>query len=325
MLETTLLYPVFLPHQKFPFKLHEILSILHNHLITILVRVSFQSKRGCDVWRLLIYPLGIILRSPPPPPPPPPPLPPPPSCWITLEKFFVFGIVAQLGRQAEHGLGNGALGPWHDCQHVLDSGENTSGIYLLRPQGTNRLLQAWCEQSRAQGGWTVIQKRQDGSVNFFRTWEQYKLGFGNLDGEYWLGLEHLYWITKQAQYKLRVMLEDWQGRQVFAEYDSFSLEPESDWYRLCLGQYSGNAGDSLSWHNNKAFTTLDRDKDSYTGNCAHYQKGGWWYHMCAHSNLNGVWYRGGHYRSRYQDGVYWAEFHGGSYSLKRVSMMIKPT
>ncbi|XP_074512469.1 angiopoietin-related protein 6 [Sebastes fasciatus] len=216
-------------------------------------------------------------------------------------------------------------GPWRDCQHVLESGETTSGIYLLRPQSANRLLQAWCEQSQAQGGWTVIQRRQDGSVNFFRTWEQYKQGFGNLDGEYWLGLEHLYWLTKQAQYKLRVALEDWQGRQVFAEYDSFHLEPESDWYRLRLGQYHGNAGDSLSWHNNKAFTTLDRDKDSYTGNCAHYQKGGWWYHMCAHSNLNGVWYRGGHYRSRYQDGVYWAEFHGGSYSLKRVSMMIKPT
>ncbi|XP_069571665.1 angiopoietin-related protein 6 [Brachyistius frenatus] len=216
-------------------------------------------------------------------------------------------------------------GPWRDCQHVLESGETTSGIYLLRPQSANRLLQAWCEQSRAQGGWTVIQRRQDGSVNFFRTWEQYKQGFGNLDGEYWLGLEHLYWLTKQGQYKLRVALEDWQGRQVFAEYDSFNLEPETDGYRLRLGQYHGNAGDSLSWHNNKAFTTLDRDKDSYMGNCAHYQKGGWWYHMCAHSNLNGVWYRGGHYRSRYQDGVYWAEFHGGSYSLKLVSMMIKPT
>ncbi|KAF7666022.1 hypothetical protein LDENG_00122320 [Lucifuga dentata] len=216
-------------------------------------------------------------------------------------------------------------GPWRDCQHVLESGETTSGIYLLRPQSANRLLQAWCEQSHAEGGWTVIQRRQDGSVNFFRTWEQYKQGFGNLDGEYWLGLEHLYWLTKQVHYKLRVTLEDWQGRQVFAEYDSFHLEPESDWYRLRLGQYQGNAGDSLSWHNNKAFTTLDRDKDSYSGNCAHFQKGGWWYHMCAHSNLNGVWYRGGHYRSRYQDGVYWAEFHGGSYSLKKVSMMIKPT
>uniref|UniRef100_A0A3Q4GUS0 Angiopoietin-related protein 2-like n=1 Tax=Neolamprologus brichardi TaxID=32507 RepID=A0A3Q4GUS0_NEOBR len=215
-------------------------------------------------------------------------------------------------------------GPWRDCQHVFESGETTSGIYLLQPQSSNRLLQAWCEQSQAQGGWTVIQRRQDGSINFFRDWEQYKQGFGNLDGEYWLGLENLYWLSKQAQYKLRVALEDWRGRQVFAEYDSFYVEPESDWYRLRLGLYHGNAGDSLSWHSNKAFTTLDRDKDSYGGNCAHYQKGGWWYHMCAHSNLNGVWYRGGHYRSRYQDGVYWAEFHGGSYSLKRVSMMIKP-
>uniref|UniRef100_A0A3B3X455 Fibrinogen C-terminal domain-containing protein n=1 Tax=Poecilia mexicana TaxID=48701 RepID=A0A3B3X455_9TELE len=216
-------------------------------------------------------------------------------------------------------------GPWRDCQHVLDSGETTSGIYLIHLQSANRLFQAWCEQSQAQGGWTVIQRRQDGSVNFFRTWEQYKQGFGNLNGEYWLGLEHLYWLTQQAKYKLRVVLEDWQARQVSAEYDSFHLEPENDWYRLRLGQYHGNAGDSLSWHNNKAFTTLDRDKDSYPGNCAHYQKGGWWYHMCAHSNLNGMWYRGGHYRSRYQDGVYWAEFHGGSYSLKKVSMMIKPT
>ncbi|KAJ0001268.1 hypothetical protein NQD34_006288 [Periophthalmus magnuspinnatus] len=240
------------------------------------------------------------------------PLPTTAADALTEPPFISFPVTKTPGR------------PWRDCQHVLDSGEVTSGIYLLRPQGTNRLLQAWCEQSRSQGGWTVIQRRQDGSVNFFRTWEQYKQGFGNLDGEYWLGLEHLYWLTKQSQYKLRVSLEDWQGRQVFAEYNSFHLEPETDWYRLRLGHYHGTAGDSLSWHNNKAFTTLDRDKDSYSGNCAHFQKGGWWYHMCAHSNLNGVWYRGGHYRSRYQDGVYWAEFHGGSYSLKRVSMMVKP-
>lgn len=68
------------------------------------------------------------------------------------------------------------VGPWQDCQHVLDSGESTSAIYLLRPNNSNRLFQAWCDQSRAQGGWTVIQRRLDGSVNFFRNWDQYKVG-----------------------------------------------------------------------------------------------------------------------------------------------------
>lgn len=93
-------------------------------------------------------------------------------------------------------------------------------------------------------------------------------GFGNLDGEYWLGLENIYWLTSQASYKLRVHMEDWQGRHAFAEYDSFYIEPESDWYRLRLGSYQGTAGDSLSWHSNKAFTTLDRDKDAYSGSQA---------------------------------------------------------
>ncbi|XP_072925494.1 angiopoietin-related protein 6 isoform X1 [Hemitrygon akajei] len=214
-------------------------------------------------------------------------------------------------------------GPWKDCQQVMEEGHRSNGIYLIKPQNTNRLMQVWCEQQREAGGWTVIQRRQDGSVNFFRTWENYKQGFGNIDGEYWLGLENIYWLTNQDDYKLLILMEDWQGRTVFAEYDNFYLESERDFYRLRLGQYRGNAGDSLSWHNNKQFTTLDRDRDQYSGNCAHYQKGGWWYHTCAHSNLNGVWYKGGHYRSKYQDGVYWAEFRGGAYSLKRVVMMIR--
>ncbi|XP_005991837.1 angiopoietin-related protein 2 [Latimeria chalumnae] len=215
-------------------------------------------------------------------------------------------------------------GPWRDCLHALQEGKTVNEIYLIKPQNVNKMMQVWCEQHYKNGGWTVIQRRQDGSVNFFRNWEHYKQGFGNIDGEYWLGLENIYWLTNQADYQLLIQMEDWYGRQVFAEYDSFRIEPESDYYRLHIGHYQGNAGDSLSWHDNKQFTTLDRDRDAHGGNCAHYQKGGWWYHMCAHSNLNGVWYRGGHYRSHYQDGVYWAEFRGGSYSLKRVTMMIRP-
>uniref|UniRef100_A0A667Y9N3 Angiopoietin-like 2a n=1 Tax=Myripristis murdjan TaxID=586833 RepID=A0A667Y9N3_9TELE len=220
---------------------------------------------------------------------------------------------------------NKPSGPFKDCLQALEDGHTTSGIVLVKPENTNRLMQVWCEQRHDPGGWTVIQRRQDGSVNFFRNWETYKQGFGNIDGEYWLGLENIYWLTNQGTYKLLVTLEDWSGRKTFAEYASFRIGSEADSYKLRVGRYHGNAGDSLTWHNGKRFTTLDRDHDAYTGNCAHYQKGGWWYNACAHSNLNGVWYRGGHYRSRYQDGVYWAEFRGGAYSLKKVTMMIRPS
>ncbi|XP_051963839.1 angiopoietin-related protein 2-like [Xyrauchen texanus] len=219
---------------------------------------------------------------------------------------------------------NKPSGPWKDCLQALEDGHTNSGMHLVKPEYTNKLMQVWCDQRQDPGGWTVIQRRIDGSVNFFRNWETYKQGFGNIDGEYWLGLENMYWLTNQGTYKLLVTLEDWSGRKTFAEYASFRLEPETDFYRLRVGHYHGNAGDSLTWHNGKQFTTLDRDHDVYTGNCAHYQKGGWWYNACAHSNLNGVWYRGGNYRSRYQDGVYWAEFRGGAYSLKKVVMMIRP-
>lgn len=33
----------------------------------------------------------------------------------------------------------------------------------------------------------VFQRREDGSVNFFRGWEAYRDGFGKLTGEHWLG------------------------------------------------------------------------------------------------------------------------------------------
>lgn len=90
-------------------------------------------------------------------------------------------------------------------------------------------------------------------------------GFGNIDGEYWLGLEGIYNLGRQGDYKLLVELEDWMDKKVYAQYSSFHLEPESEGYRLRLGTYQGNAGDSLSSHNGKQFTTLDRDKDAFAG------------------------------------------------------------
>ncbi|KAL2089337.1 hypothetical protein ACEWY4_014025 [Coilia grayii] len=215
-------------------------------------------------------------------------------------------------------------GPFRDCFQVRQAGNKASGMYLLKTDGSDRLIQVWCEHGLDNGGWTVFQRRKDGSVNFFRNWENYKKGFGNIDSEYWLGLENIYNLTKQGDYRLLVELEDWVGKKVYAEYSSFRLESESEGFRIRLGTYQGNAGDSLSNHNGKPFTTLDRDRDTFSGNCAHFHKGGWWYNACGQTNLNGVWYSGGVYRSKFQDGIFWADYGGGFYSLKSVRMMIRP-
>ncbi|KAG7480505.1 hypothetical protein MATL_G00056790 [Megalops atlanticus] len=309
------------------------LAALASNQSILIAQLEEHCRRG---------PVLPVLPARPPPQPPPPPFPPiskpyqPPTYTritnqITNEiqsdqnlKVLPPTLPTMPSGTHSPSTTNKPSGPFKDCLHVLEEGHGNSGMYLVKPENANRLMQVWCDQRHDPGGWTVIQRRQDGSVNFFRNWETYKQGFGNIDGEYWLGLENIYWLTNQGNYKLLVTLEDWSGRKVFAEYASFRIESEAEFYKLRVGRYHGNAGDSLTWHNGKQFTTLDRDHDVYTGNCAHYQKGGWWYNACAHSNLNGVWYRGGHYRSRYQDGVYWAEFRGGAYSLKKVVMMIRP-
>ncbi|XP_056599808.1 angiopoietin-related protein 1b [Triplophysa dalaica] len=215
-------------------------------------------------------------------------------------------------------------GPFRDCLQAMLAGHATSGIYLLKPDGSETPVQAWCEHDVDRGGWTVIQRRKDGSVNFFRNWDSYKKGFGNVEGEHWLGLESIYNLGRQEDYKLLLELEDWMNKKVYAAYSSFHLEPESQSYRLRLGTYQGNAGDSLASHNGKQFTTLDHDRDAFSGNCAHFHKGGWWYNACGQSNLNGVWYSGGVYRSKFQDGIFWADYGGGFYSMKSVRMMIRP-
>lgn len=90
-------------------------------------------------------------------------------------------------------------------------------------------------------------------------------GFGNVEGEHWLGLESIYNLGRQEDYRLLVELEDWMNKKVYAAYSSFHLEPESQSYRLRLGTYQGNAGDSLTSHNGKQFTTLDHDRDAFSG------------------------------------------------------------
>ena len=171
------------------------------------------------------------------------------------------------------------------------------------------------------GGWTVFQRRQDGSIDFYRGWNDYKAGFGQLTAEFWLGNDKIHRLTASRTSSLRVELEDWSGVKAYAKYGKFNIGDEQAQYRLEVGWYSGTAGDSLTRpYDNMAFTTKDRDNDRYSNNCAVRWTGAWWYSYCLNSNLNGQYLGDKH---DYQ-GATWHSFRT-SLSLKFTEMKLRPS
>ena len=120
----------------------------------------------------------------------------------------------------------------------------STGIYYINPDGGSP-IQVLCDMTTNGGGWTVFQRRLDGSVDFFQGWESYKNGFGNLSGEFWLGNDNLHRLTASADVMLRVDLEDFDGNITYAEYTTFQVADEADKYRITFGGYNGTAGDSM--------------------------------------------------------------------------------
>ncbi|PFX13812.1 fibrinogen-like protein A [Stylophora pistillata] len=210
-----------------------------------------------------------------------------------------------------------------DCFDLLKSGHSQSGVYSVDPDGQGR-FDVYCDMCTDGGGWTVFQRRQDGSVDFYRGWGDYKAGFGQLTGEFWLGNDKIHRLTACRCSTLRVELEDWSSTKVYAKYGKFDIGDEQTQYRLRVGSYSGTAGDSLSWHNDMAFTTKDRDNDKvirsgYFTNCAVRHTGAWWYNACYQSNLNGK-YLGNHKNDR---AVTWRHFNGKYLSMKSTEMKLR--
>ena len=93
----------------------------------------------------------------------------------------------------------------------------------------------------------MFQRRLNGSVDFYLDWAAYKNGFGNLNGEFWLGNDNLHRLTAAGNVTLRVDLEDFDGNITYAEYTTFKVADEGDKYRLLIGGYNGTAGDSMAY------------------------------------------------------------------------------
>ncbi|XP_045904188.1 fibrinogen gamma chain-like isoform X2 [Micropterus dolomieu] len=238
-----------------------------------------------------------------------------------------------------------------DCQDVANKGATTSGLYYVKPAKATEQFLVYCEIDSFGRGFTVIQRRRDGSVDFRKDWIQYKQGFGYLSSddttEFWLGLEkmHLLTATSSMPNVLRIELVDWEGNKKYADYNMFRVGPEIDMYRLTYGFYfGGDAGDAFDGydfgddpsdkfytsHNGMQFSTHDKDNDKYDGNCAAQDGSGWWMNRCHAAHLNGKYYQGGRYTEKdagefgYDNGIIWVTWHDRWYSLKETTMKFIP-
>ncbi|XP_028832843.1 tenascin-R isoform X3 [Denticeps clupeoides] len=208
--------------------------------------------------------------------------------------------------------------PQNCAQHLLN-GESLSGVYTIYiNRDLSQGVQVYCDMTTDGGGWLVFQRRQNGLTDFSRKWSDYRTGFGNLEDEFWLGLDNIQKIGAQGRYELRIDMKDGQ-ESVYANYDKFSIGDARSLYKLRIGEYNGTAGDSLSYHQGRPFSTKDRDNDIAVTNCALSYKGAWWYKNCHRANLNGKYGE-----SRHSQGINWYHWKGHEFSIPFVEMKMRP-
>eukprot|EP00105_Crassostrea_gigas_P042108 XP_019926256.1 PREDICTED: microfibril-associated glycoprotein 4 [Crassostrea gigas] len=203
----------------------------------------------------------------------------------------------------------------------------TSGLYRIKLPFLGHVT-AFCDMDTDGGGWTVFQKRQDGSEDFYRTWMEYKNGFGNLRSEFWLGNEKLHHLLGQGTYEMRMDMEDFDNQTRYVKYTSFNVGDESSKYTVTISGFSGNVGDcftnALTIHkvmNNMKFSTRDQDNDRDTGECAAITKSGWWHRSCNCANPNGLYLAGE--TTLFNQGVTYHPWRDKFYSLKSTRLMVR--
>ncbi|XP_071880896.1 tenascin-X isoform X17 [Anas platyrhynchos] len=206
-----------------------------------------------------------------------------------------------------------------DCVEEQLNGPRPSREALIFLGGDRqRPLRVFCDMETDGGGWLVFQRRMNGATDFWRGWEEYAHGFGNVSQEFWLGNEALHALTAAGPTELRVDLRT-PLDAAFAHYRDFAVAGPEEHYRLHLGTYSGTAGDAMSYHAGSPFSTRDRDPRRRPRPCAIAYTGAWWYRNCHYANLNG------RYGTPYDhQGINWFPWKGFEFSIPFTEMKLRP-
>ncbi|CAL8286671.1 unnamed protein product [Merluccius merluccius] len=206
-----------------------------------------------------------------------------------------------------------------DCSEEQLNGALQSGEVDIYPNGkAGGAYRVYCDMETDGGGWTVFQRRMNGNTDFYRTWNEYSVGFGNISQEFWLGNELLHNLTRTGSMGMRVDLRA-ENETAYAHYSKFTVDSEEHHYSVMLSGFTGTAGDSMRYHNGRPFSTHDKDPESLGIHCARAYMGGWWYKNCYKTNLNGLYNV-----SSNNQGVVWIDWKGKDSSLPSTEMKIRP-
>ncbi|XP_023261235.1 tenascin-N isoform X6 [Seriola lalandi dorsalis] len=245
---------------------------------------------------------------------------------LEMGKRYIVTIIAYRGSRRSKVVETifktvGLLYPFPmDCVQIMRNGNKQSGIYIVYINNNqSKPIEVYCDMDTDGGGWLMLQRRTTGKLDFMKRWRQYIAGFGNMTDEFWIGLDKIYELTNTpTQYELRFDLGVGSER-AYAVYDNFKIAPVKQKFKLTIGKYSGTAGDAMTYHQGRPWTTVDSDNDIALGNCALTHRGAWWYKNCHLANLNGKWGD-----SRHSLGVNWEPWKGHLTSLDFTEMKIRP-
>ncbi|XP_022290455.2 ficolin-3-like isoform X1 [Crassostrea virginica] len=185
-------------------------------------------------------------------------------------------------------LSGQVLGTYAGCSgcDCVASSSSVSGVYTITLDGAPLDVQCIFKDGFA---YTVIMDRNDGSVDFYRTYAEYENGFGTPSTETWIGNKYIHLLTAAGNTVLRFEFEDYMAATRYAEYSSFHVDSASTNYLMTVSGYSGDAGDSMSYHNNAPFSAKDADHDTNSDNCAVTYLTAWWNLSCLRTKLTATY------------------------------------